>query len=119
MPKTRHGRLDCRCDFDGELNEESMVRDFGHVKKNLKRLIDEYVDHKLYLEYSGSEVIHDDSEQVEARLPALMGVHHTLPAEAYAFVYSDEINMESVGVYLKEVLAHIFQKTLKTYAAFT
>lgn len=27
------------------------------------------------------------------------------PAEAYAFVYSDEINMDSVGVYLKEVLA--------------
>ena len=31
----------------GELNEESMVQDFGSVKKQLKGLIDQYVDHKL------------------------------------------------------------------------
>ena len=96
--------------LDGELNEESMVQDFGHVKKNLKRLIDEYVDHKLLVpaEYSGSEVIHDDvTEQVETRFTCTDGRSIMLhcPAEAYAFVYSDEINMESVGVYLKEVLA--------------
>jgi 6-pyruvoyl-tetrahydropterin synthase len=96
--------------LDGELNEESMVQDFGHVKKNLKRLIDEYVDHKLLVpaEYSGSEVIHDDdSEQVETRFTCTDGRSIMLhcPAEAYAFVYSNEINMESVGVYLKEVLA--------------
>ena len=96
--------------LDGELNEESMVQDFGHVKKNLKRLIDEYVDHKLLVpaEYRGSEVIHDDdSEQVETRFTCTDGRSIMLhcPAEAYAFVYSDEINMESVGVYLKEVLA--------------
>lgn len=96
--------------LDGELNEESMVQDFGHVKKNLKRLIDEYVDHKLLVpaEYEGSEVIHeDDSEQVETRFSCTDGRSIMLhcPAEAYAFVYSDEINMDSVGVYLKEVLA--------------
>ncbi len=96
--------------LDGELNEESMVQDFGHVKKNLKRLIDEYVDHKLLVpaEYRGSEVIHDeDSEQVEVRFTRENGEKIMLycPAEAYAILYSDVITMESVGVYLKEVLA--------------
>lgn len=96
--------------LDGELNEESMVQDFGHVKKNLKRLIDEYVDHKLLVpaEYQGSEVIHDeDSEQVEVRFTRENGEKIMLycPAEAYAILYSDVITMESVGVYLKEVLA--------------
>ena len=33
--------------LDGALNDESMVQDFGIVKKQLKRLIDDYVDHKL------------------------------------------------------------------------
>lgn len=96
--------------LDGELNEESMVQDFGHVKKNLKRLIDEYVDHKLLVpaDYRDSEVIHDeDSEQVEVRFTRENGEKIMLycPAEAYAILYSDVITMESVGVYLKEVLA--------------
>ena len=30
--------------LDGDLNEESMVLDFSKVKKQLKHLIDEYVD---------------------------------------------------------------------------
>lgn len=33
--------------LDGELNDESMIQDFSKVKKELKRLIDEHVDHKL------------------------------------------------------------------------
>jgi 6-pyruvoyl-tetrahydropterin synthase len=33
--------------LDGGLNDESMVQDFGIVKKQLKKVIDDYVDHKL------------------------------------------------------------------------
>ena len=94
----------------GELNEESMVQDFGKVKKNLKRLIDEYVDHKLLVpaEYKGAEVIHDkQTEQVEVRFERddARKIMLSCPAEAYAFLYSDVVTMESVSVYLKEVIA--------------
>ncbi|MCW8108512.1 6-carboxytetrahydropterin synthase [Alteromonas ponticola] len=96
--------------LDGDLNEESMVQDFGKVKKNLKRLIDDYVDHKLLVpaEHPASVVIngHDETE-VEVRFQC--ADHRQLmlrcPAEAYAFIYSDAVTKTSVGDYLKEIIA--------------
>ncbi|NMH58481.1 6-carboxytetrahydropterin synthase [Alteromonas ponticola] len=96
--------------LDGELNEESMVQDFGIVKKNLKRLIDEYVDHKLLVpaEHSATTVINSgDESEVEVRFQCADARQIMLrcPAEAYAFIYSDTVTMASVGDYLKEIIA--------------
>lgn len=96
--------------LDGELNEESMVQDFGKVKKDLKRLIDEYVDHKLLIpaDYEKCDVFNDDdSGQVEIRFEYTDNKHIMLhcPPEAYAILYAQRITMDSVSVYLKEVLA--------------
>lgn len=33
--------------MSGELNEMSMVLDFSRVKKQIKQIVDEYVDHRL------------------------------------------------------------------------
>ena len=57
--------------LDGDLNDESMIQDFGKVKKDLKRLIDEYVDHKLLVpaDHAGASITHLDDEQVEVRFP--------------------------------------------------
>lgn len=95
--------------LDGDLNDESMVQDFGKVKKDLKRLIDDYVDHKLLVpaEHPGADVVHLDDEQVEVRFTQddqkIIQLH--CPAEAYAFVYDEAITMASVGSYLREVIA--------------
>ncbi|WJG10986.1 6-carboxytetrahydropterin synthase [Aliiglaciecola sp. LCG003] len=96
--------------LNGELNEESMVLDFGKVKKELKYLIDEYVDHKLLVpaEHSYSMVTRDrnsDQVMVDFMRPDGRSIHLLCPAEAYAFVYAQSVNIESVGQYLKEVLA--------------
>lgn len=96
--------------LDGALNDESMVQDFGKVKKNLKRLIDDYVDHKLLVpaEYSQTQIIHDEhSEQVEVQFRCTDGRQFMLrcPADAYAFVYAPVVTMNSVSDYLKEVIA--------------
>ncbi|MCW8092224.1 6-carboxytetrahydropterin synthase [Alteromonas sp. ASW11-130] len=96
--------------LDGDLNEESMVQDFSIVKKNLKRLIDEYVDHKLLVpaEHTATTVINSgDESEVEVRFQSA-DKHQIMlrcPAEAYAFIYSDAVTKVSVGDYLKEIIA--------------
>lgn len=96
--------------LDGALNEESMVLDFGKVKKQLKKLIDEYVDHKLLvpMEHDYTRSVRDpitDMVKVDFLRPNQRSIHLNCPAEAYAFVYSPQVNIESVSQYLKEVIA--------------
>lgn len=96
--------------LDGGLNEESMVQDFGIVKKQLKRLIDDYVDHKLVIpaENANVNIAHDQTQgrvQVDFSFGATnKGIHLLCPPEAYAFVYDTSVNMESVTAYLKDII---------------
>lgn len=96
--------------LNGDLNEESMVLDFGKVKKQLKYLIDEYIDHKLLvpIEHHFSHIEHDeksDTVKVDFNRPNNQSIHLNCPAEAYAFVYSQNVTMPSVSDYLKDVIA--------------
>ncbi len=96
--------------LNGALNEESMVQDFGKVKKELKYLIDEYVDHKLLvpMEHPYAQAKTDqltDTVRVDFLRPEGKSIHLNCPADAYAFVYAERVTKASVGQYLKEVLA--------------
>ncbi|MDU0354027.1 6-carboxytetrahydropterin synthase [Paraglaciecola aquimarina] len=96
--------------LNGDLNEESMVLDFGKVKKQLKYLIDEYIDHKLLVpvEHSFSLIERDEKNdivKVDFMRPDGKSIHLNCPAEAYAFVYSEQVTMPSVSDYLKDVIA--------------
>ncbi|MFC3120093.1 hypothetical protein [Agaribacter flavus] len=96
--------------LDGGLNEESMIQDFGIVKKQLKGLIDEYVDHKLVVpaEYSGSKIENSGADgrvNVYFQYAEDKSIYLCCPPEAYAFVYADKIDMQSVISYLKDIIA--------------
>jgi 6-pyruvoyl-tetrahydropterin synthase len=47
--------------LDGSLNEQSMVLDFAIVKKQIKAIIDDAVDHKLLLPMQANELTLADS----------------------------------------------------------
>lgn len=101
--------------LDGGLNDESMVQDFGIVKKQLKKVIDDYVDHKLVVPADhANTTIHSPSEDARVQVDFLFGTQLPIqlfcPPEAYAFVYSLEghsatITKASLTAYLKDVIA--------------
>ena len=86
----------------GKLNDESMVLDFGLVKKQIKGIIDECIDHKLAVPNAiDGEVT---KEQNHTTLDCLFGEKYHLamsaPNQAYCFIDSPEINEASVIEFL-------------------
>lgn len=95
--------------LDGSLNEQSMILDFGRVKKQIKRIIDGAVDHKLVIptEHPFTQVTHHDdgnSYWVDFMRPENRSIHLFCPADAYAFIDAAEVTMGSVTEYLRAVI---------------
>ena len=95
--------------LDGSLNEMSMVLDFAVVKKQIKAIIDEAVDHKLLLpiqddsivvsnakERVGHEFVDFTSQQGEYFLQS--------PACAFAKIDAKHINIASVTEHLTAII---------------
>jgi 6-pyruvoyl-tetrahydropterin synthase len=101
--------------LDGGLNEDSMVQDFGIVKKQLKKVIDDYVDHKLVVPADNENtIIHPPTQDGRVQVDFTFGHNQPIqlycPPEAYAFVYRLEgqaalITKASLTAYLKDVIA--------------
>lgn len=94
--------------LDGSLNDQSMVLDFGKVKKQIKAIIDDAVDHKLAVpaEHAYTSVSRDTDERgywVDFLRPG-KSIHLFCPADAFAFIDAEEISIESVKAYLQAVI---------------
>lgn len=95
-------------EMSGELNEMSMLLDFGRVKKLIKSIIDEEVDHKLLVP-TGCGLVHiealaNDECTVDLLRPA-RSIHLRSPSQAFAFIPAPQVDKESVTRYLLGVLA--------------
>ena len=95
-------------EMSGELNEMSMLLDFGRVKKLIKSIIDEEVDHKLLVP-TDCGLVHiqplDDGECTVDLLRPQRSIHLRCPSQAFAFIPAPQVDKESVTRYLLAVLA--------------
>ncbi|MDX1706499.1 6-carboxytetrahydropterin synthase [Pseudidiomarina sp.] len=95
--------------LDGSLNEQSMVLDFGRVKKQIKRIIDGAVDHKLAIpaEHPYTRVsYHPDGNSywVDFMRPDHRSIHLFCPSDAFAFIDAQQVTLESITEYLRAVI---------------
>lgn len=93
--------------MSGELNEMSMVLDFGRVKKQIKHLVDEFVDHRLLVPMQSSAIVFKPSKSGYSTLDVLRGdksIHLHCPDEAYCLIDSDTVTIESITKHVYDIL---------------
>lgn len=95
-------------ELEGELDAQSMVLDFGEVKKRLKRALDHSADHTLLvpLRHPGLS-LHRGAASValEFRGPAAGPIEHVSPPQALSLIDAEAISADSLVAYLRPILA--------------
>lgn len=93
-------------ELEGELDAQSMVLDFGDVKKRLKQAIDETVDHALLLPLRAPQLdLRESDAGLALRFTAADGVYeHVSPHAAVCGIDAAEIRADSVTAHLQPLL---------------
>ena len=90
----------------GELDDQGMVFDFSNVKRTIKRVIDERVDHRLVIP-RGYEGLQWSEEAPNTFRWALTGgghIEHSSPDEAVVWLSSDRVVPSAVAALLEKEL---------------
>ncbi len=95
--------------LDGSLNDQSMVLDFAVVKKQIKAIIDEAVDHKLLLPTQEQALILKDSphnigHQTIDFTSDVASYYLQSPACAFASIDCLTINIDAVTEHLTKII---------------
>ncbi len=93
-------------ELDGDLDDQSMVLDFGEVKKRCKHLIDQSVDHSLLVPARATELMvqnEDDSLHLLFRSD-LGAIEHISPTASVTLIDTDEVDADAVCAHLRPLL---------------
>jgi 6-pyruvoyl-tetrahydropterin synthase len=92
----------------GDLDQQSMVLDFGEVKKRLKKLLDGIGDHQLLVphRHAGLKLQHSSQgSELYFSGPADGPIEHRSPADAVCVVDAPTITTESLTAHLQPLVA--------------
>ncbi|MFC3149703.1 6-pyruvoyl tetrahydropterin synthase family protein [Litoribrevibacter euphylliae] len=98
------------CELAGELNDEGMLFDFGHVKKTIKNFIDDFADHKLIVATStpGLELNRQDEGAINIQWQHQKRyLNTTAPAEAFLFLDAPAVTIEVLAAEMEQELLKI------------
>jgi 6-pyruvoyl-tetrahydropterin synthase len=94
-------------ELDGDLDEQSMLLDFGEVKKRLKRALDGSADHTLIVpgRQPGLGLQHG-AGRIGLEFPTPDGViEHHAPPQALTLLDAAQVDSASLSAYLRPILA--------------
>lgn len=102
--------------LEGELDDQSMIMDFGLVKKRLKAGIDQLVDHKLLVPKQAAQLTqwqeHDAQLSLEWRDAAGRIWSHASPREAVAVLDGRAVDDALIKAHLIEALMREMPQTV-------
>lgn len=95
-------------ELSGELDEQGMVLDFGDVKKQLKRAIDQHFDHKLVVPYRHPglqvETLLDGRQRLLFPLAGGGAIEHVAPPDAVTLVDTDALTPDTLATAIQNRL---------------
>jgi 6-pyruvoyl-tetrahydropterin synthase len=101
--------------LSGNLDDESMLLDFGVVKKQVKALIDAEVDHKLIVPMTSAHCeikTVDNNSEVSFSSNANQEFSVSAPNSTFCILPGDRINTEVVTAYLNERLRALLPENI-------
>lgn len=98
-------------ELTGELDEQGMVFDFGHVKKQIKQFIDAQADHRLLVPAASSACstrIAGEQLSVDFQLSSGAEIRHESPRDAVLLLAAESVDplqlAEDLQIQLKSIL---------------
>ena len=104
-------------ELTGELDEQGMVFDFGHVKKQIKQFIDAQADHRLLVPAASPACqtrIADERLLIDFELDSGAVIHHESPADAVLLLAADRIDLKQIAEDLQTQLMSILPENVES-----
>ena len=100
--------------LDGGLDQQNMVLDFGHVKKIIKKTIDDVLDHRLLVPVYAKQVdIVSTASESKLAFESQQGIIAlSCPNVAFAMINTHVIDSESVSDFLQSELKKVLPRNI-------